>query len=253
MRPWRALFVLILGAAVAGCSTTSVQEAEEGRSPAQVNTQLGVGYMKRGDYELALEKFQRAIRLDPRYTDAHTGIAVLYEQIGRQELAERHYRKAVELKPDNGNVHNNLGTFLCKKGEHEQAEEHFLKALEDPFYRTPQVAYANAGTCALRIPAPERAERYLRLALEEDPEYADALFRLAEMMYRRGEHLNARAFMERYLAAAGVSADALFLAARIERELGDRRAAARYASRLQNDFPDSPEARQLAEQNDNGR
>lgn len=247
----RPLTAFALAAVVAGCTTTTKNTSDTGQSPAEVNVQLGVAYMKRGDYESSLEKFNKAIRLDKNLTDAHTGIAVLYEQIGRPKLAERHYRKAVELAPDNGNVHNNLGQYLCKSGDFREAEKHFMKALEDPFYKTPEVAYTNAGTCALKIPAEERAERYLRAALEKDPEYGDALYRLAELMYERGDYMKARAFVQRFLDARGATADALFLAARVERELGDRRAEMRYASLLNEKFPDSPEARQLAEQSGN--
>lgn len=248
MKVAHPIMACTMGVALAACATDNVRDEDSGSSPAQVNVQLGVGYMQRGDYELALEKFQKAIRLDSRLPDAHTGIAVLYEQIGREELALQHYRKAVELKPDNGNVHNNLGTFLCKQGEYEQAEKHFLKALDDPFYRTPEAAYTNAGTCAMRIPAPERAEDYLRAALEENPDYADALYRLAEIMFERGDYMKARAFVERYMGTGRVTADVLYLAMRVENRLGDRRAEARYASQLADRFPDSPEARRLAEQ-----
>lgn len=238
---------------LAGCgSTGGVRESGEAEnSPAQVNVQLGIAYMRRGEYEVALGKLQRAVRQDPEYPDAHTGLAVLYEQIGEPGQARRHYEKAVDLAPKSGNAQNNLGQFLCKQGEYEASEEHFLKALDDPFYKTPEVAYTNAGTCVQRIPDPSRAEEYFRAALEERAEYPEALHRLSSLMFDRGEYMSARAFLQRYNEVAPMTPEALLLGVRIERKLGDREAAAGYAAELNKQFPDSPEARRLADSSEN--
>lgn len=238
---------------LAGCGGSSAvrDSGSEKTSPAQVNVQLGVAYMRRGEYEIALQKLKRAVELDPKYPDAHTGLAVLYEQIGEPDKARHHYERAVKLDSDNGNLQNNLGQLLCKQGEYEAAEQHFLKALDDPFYKTPEVAYTNAGICVQRIPAPDRAEEYFRAALEERPDYPDALYRLSRLMYQRGNAMSARAFFERYTDVAPMTPGALLLGVRIERKLGDENAAAGYATVLNEKFPDSPEARRLADSSEN--
>ena len=69
--------------------------------------------------------------------------------------------------------------------------------------------------------------------LAAQPTHAAALAGMARMQFERGQHLEARAFAERWLAVAPVDADGLRLAAEIERKLGDNAAAARYLSRLQ--------------------
>lgn len=251
-----ACIVLVLAAMVlAGCGgAKSVRDGDdggEGASPAQVNTQLGIAYMRRGEHEVALEKLQRAVRQDSEYVDAHTGLAVLYEQINEPDKAREHYEKAAELAPDSGNVHNNLGQLLCKQGDYEAAERHFLKAVDDPFYRTPAVAYTNAGACAQRIPDPARAEEFFRAALEEREDFPEALYRLSKLKYENGQWMSARAFLQRYMDAAPATPRALLLGVRIERNLGDEETAAEYAAALNEQFPDSPEARQLAELKEN--
>lgn len=248
--------VLVLAVTMlAGCGgSQSVRDNGEDRdqaSPAQVNTQLGIAYMRRGEHEIALEKLKRAVRQDSEYVDAHTGLAVLYEQIDEPDKAREHYEKAAKLAPDSGNVHNNLGQLLCKQGDYDAAEEHFLKAIDDPFYRTPAVAYTNAGACAQRIPDPDKAEEYFRAALEERADYPEALYRLSKLKHENGRMMSARAFLQRYMDAAPATARALLLGVRIERSLGDEEAAAEYAEALNEQFPDSPEARRLAELNDN--
>jgi len=241
-----SMLVLLL----AGCvSSGGTQDSDDsGPSAAQINMELGIAYMRRGDNETALEKLRKAVRLDPDLAEAHTSLAVLYERIGETDKAGDHYKRAADLAPKNGDVQNNYGTFLCRQGKYREADEHFQRALKDPFYKTPEVAYTNAGACAARIPAPERAEQYFRSALEMDPDYSDALLRLSRMMYKSGRYMDARAFMERFMSAGQPTAESLYLGMNIERKLGDGQAAERYSAQLHDQFPDSSEARKQAEQ-----
>lgn len=248
---------LVIGALLtfllAGCGAGGgVKDSDDtGPSAAQINMELGIAYMRRGDNETALEKLQKAVKLDPQLAEAQTSLAVLYERIGETNKAGEHYKRAAELAPKRGDVQNNYGTFLCRQGKYKEADEHFQRALDDPFYKTPEVAYTNAGACAARIPAPERAEKYFRSALQVDPEYSEALLRLSRMMYKSGRYMDARAFMERFMSTGQATAESLALGASIERELGDSKAAERYTAQLHDQFPDSPEAREEAEQTSN--
>jgi type IV pilus assembly protein PilF len=92
-----------------------------------------------------------------------------------------------------------------------------------------------------------RAENYLRSALTNDPGYNAALLQLANVANSRGNPLQARAFIERYLAAVPASPAALWLGVQVERALGDRVASNSYADRLKSDFPQSVETRLLLE------
>jgi type IV pilus assembly protein PilF len=169
-------------------------------------------------------------------------LGVLYEQIGEMASAEKHYQLAVQAAPANGDVNNNFGVFLCKSGRLDAAERHFLKAIEDPFYRTPAVALANAGSCFLQNGNLDKAEKYLRQSLEYDAEFPDALLPMASVSQQKGEHLRARAFLQRYQATGSESAASLALGVRIETSLDNERAAQDYRDRLLRDHPDSPQA-----------
>jgi type IV pilus assembly protein PilF len=92
------------------------------------------------------------------------------------------------------------------------------------------------------------AETYLRAALAQDPRFPDALFQMADVSMALGNALQARGFLERFLALGKPTAAALLLGVRIEKSLGDDKASRRYADRLRKDFPDSNETRQLLDQ-----
>jgi type IV pilus assembly protein PilF len=232
-----ALTIAIL--ALGACASSPPAPSDSVRQQAQINTSLGREYMTRGQYEIALDKLKKAINADPEYAPAHTVIAVLYERIGEAEKAEQHYRSAVEAAPANGDVNNNYGVFLCKNGSPGKAVGHFLKAIDDPFYRTPAVAYANAGACELQGGNLDKAERFLRQSLEYDAEFADALLPMANIYYQNKDYFRARAFLQRYEGAGPDTADSLALGFRIETGLQNREQASAYLQKLMSAFPES--------------
>ena len=216
-------------------------------SPAQFNVQLAIGYMERGQLDVALDKANRALEQDPDYAPGHTVAAVIYDEIGDQSAARKHYRRAMSLDPNNGDVHNNYGTFLCQQGDYEEAIEEFRAAAASRFYNTPQVAYANAGACAREMGDLDVAEDYLRSAIQAAPEYAYALYLLAEVMADKSQYMAARAFLSRYESLSTESPDSLWLGYRVERELGDKQSARDYSAVLKQRFPESEQARRLKE------
>jgi len=212
----------------------------DGNSPhvaAQNDVALAQEYIKDGQYEVALDRLQRAVKLDPSSPDAYTMLGYLYEKINRPEQAEANYARSVKLAPDKGDYLNNYGQWLCRSGHPAEAEPLFRKALADPFYKTPMAALGNAATCAAMAGKPELAETYDRQVLAIDPNNAAALQTMASIHYKRGDYLRARGFMERLLAAGTAAPDALELAAQIEDKLGNHDGARDYRSRLSTEFP----------------
>lgn len=228
-------WLLVLACLLVACAGPSSKINT--RSAAELDAELGLAYMEQGHDERAMEKLKRALTLDPNLASAHHYIAELYQKIGDNENAERHYRKALSLTPSEPMLLNNYGVFLCKQKRLDEAETQFLSAAKQPFYKTPETAYANAAVCALEKPDPVKAEEYLRTALRLNSSMAQALYIMAELKFNQHKFLSARAFLQRYFEVASMSPQSLWLGVQIERELGDAVAAARYATRLQKDFP----------------
>lgn len=204
----------------------------------EVQIELGRSYMDRGQLETAHEAFKKALALDPDSVDANTLMAVLYERINRADGAEKFYRRAVELDAEDGGTNNNYGAYLCRLQRYAEADAHFVRALQDPFYKTPQSALANAGVCARLAGDAAKSEAYFRKALEVDPRNAAALHELARISFDKHDYLRARAFIQRLESIRTPDADSLDLAARIEDQLGDKAAAKKYRERLATQFPD---------------
>ena len=60
----------------------------------------GVKYALAGFFSQAVELFQRAIRLDPKFADAHFALGHAYFDIGRWEKAIESFQRAVQLNPN---------------------------------------------------------------------------------------------------------------------------------------------------------
>ncbi|HEY0905741.1 MAG TPA: tetratricopeptide repeat protein, partial [Methylophilus sp.] len=116
---------------------------------ARVHTELGAEYFRLQRYEVALEEFNTAIEKSPSYALAHNGLGLVYSVLGDAGKAETAFVRAIQLEPGNSESHNNYGRFLCDQRRFDASIKEFMLAVKNPLYKTPQVAYYNAGVCAL--------------------------------------------------------------------------------------------------------
>lgn len=234
-------FAFALG--LAGCSSTTPKAPGEG-GISEIYVQKGVRYMEAGQLDVALRDLQHAIDLDGRNSEAHNAIAVLYERLERPGAAEEHFKRALSLDPNNSSAMNNYGRFLCAQGQYDKAMENFQRVIGSKLYKQPWIALTNAGLCANASGKKKEAEDYLRKALETNPTFPPALLELAKLSRETGQYMSARAFLQRYEAAAEPDAQSLWIGVQIENALGNSQAADEYVNVLRNRFPDSREAAQ---------
>jgi type IV pilus assembly protein PilF len=208
------------------------KKRSEPASAAQLVASASASY-EAGRFDQARQQALKAIKEDPQSGDAHTLLAALASRSGDDAAAGDHYRKALATAPGNGAYANNYGIWLCGNGHAQESLAWFDKALADQAYPTPATALANAGTCAQQAGQLARAETSWRQALALEPNLLSALAGMAGLQYARSEYLDARAFVQRWLAIAPQDPSGLQLAAQIEQKQGDNEAAQRYLLRLQ--------------------
>lgn len=91
------------------------------RTEADVHFEKGVDYINQGDYQQAIEEFNRVISIDSEYVDAYCGIGIAY-------LSQKNYKKAIEtfekataLAPDEPMAYYLLGRAYEEIMNYEQA------------------------------------------------------------------------------------------------------------------------------------
>ncbi len=240
--PWFA--VAFLGACVGNDSRMSKPQPERA---AQINLEIGIEHLRKGNLPQAKEKIDRSLEQNSRDGRAHSMAAILYSRLGDDKRANSHYQRAVALSPDDPDIKNNYAVYLCQSDRHARGERLALEAAGNPLYKTPEISLLNAGNCARNAGELRRAEEHYRHALQVRPRFGEALLQMSELEYRQEQYLSARAFLERHLAVARTSPATLWLGVRIERSLGNERQAQQYAQRLKNEYPTAVQTKELLE------
>ena len=233
---------------LAGCATRNSNTS--GSAPplshleavAQAHTELAAQYYERAQPGVALEELDIALKAEPTYAPAYNVRGLVRMALREYPQAEQDFRYSLQLDDKNSDAHNNYGWFLCQQGRERESMQHFMAALKNPLYATPGKAYLNAGLCARKAGNSKDAEDFFQKSLVIQPEMPEALFGLADLAVANGDYAGAKSYFLRFSKTTpNFSAEHLWLAVRIERQLGDVNAESKYAMQLRNRFPESRE------------
>ncbi len=244
--PWPLKLTLLALVALSLAACTSARQERKDKDAANYNTQLGLQYLQQGDLGLAKDKLDRALSEDPESADVHSARAVLFERMGERDKADGEFRSALRLAPHDPQTINKYAVYLCSGGRTDEGVKRFLEAAHNPLYRTPEVAYSNAGVCLRAAKRDDEAAVNFNRALQLRPDYAEAVFQLATLQFERGQLPAARAEIDGFLGNHEATADLLLIGVRVARAQGDRSGAQGFARRLQRDFAGTDQARALA-------
>lgn len=160
-----------------------------------------------GDVKTSIDLYQKAIRIDPDFTEAYVGLADAYSFMGTTQFMApkeaweknvEYTHKAYALNPENAGVHYllaNLSFFTdCNFAD---AHQHISKSVQlKPGY--PEAQQFMAFLCLLSGET-KKAEHHLQFALGIDPLSQETLFYKAYYLYRTGELEKAMTLLEELL------------------------------------------------------
>lgn len=233
--------VVLLGA----CTTTDYLTPVDTKRAAELNAQLGLGYLNEGQYQRAKYKLDKAIKFDPDNPHAYHYMAELYRRLKEFDKAGENYKKALSLAPDDMNIQNNYGVYLCERGQYERAYKHFQNIISNPLYAARANAYENVGLCSLREGRLKKAEESFKAALQINPRMPKSLIQLAQMSYDEGMTDVSFQYFQRYVAIAQQTPESLWIGILLENDRGNKDTVASYKVLLKGKFPDSDEAKRL--------
>jgi type IV pilus assembly protein PilF len=256
-RSWRAVpavAALVAAVALAGCAGTAplpndatdlrtASDLTNADRSANARLELAAAYFARGQLPTALDEVKLALAARPDLPQGLNLRGLIYAAMGETRLAEESFRRARAVAPRDADTMHNFGWFLCQQGQYAQAEVEFARALAEPQYRGGSRTLLASGVCHARAGNWEAAEAALSKSYELEPGNPAIAYNLADVLYRRGEYQRARFYMRRVNSQAEqVNAQSLWLAARIEKRLGNLAGARDFGNQLRNRFPNSPEA-----------
>ena len=93
-------------------------------------TLLGSLLAKEGKLDQAVEHYQRALRINPHYAEAHFFLGNAFDQQGHLDQAVAEYNRSLGFKPMLEQTHILLGAALARQGKGAEAIAQYLAALE---------------------------------------------------------------------------------------------------------------------------
>ena len=90
----------------------------------------GNDYFQKGQYQLAFINYNKAIELDPFYSDAYNNRGAVYSDLKKYELAIADYNQAIKLDPSFSEAYYNRGNTYLNLKNIEKAKEDAKKAAE---------------------------------------------------------------------------------------------------------------------------
>src|SRR6516164_11076567 len=113
-----SLLVAVLGGAwiLSGCT-------RHPNARKQAYYRAAVRYFAKGNYEAAAVELRNAIRIDPRYTDAHYEMARCDLKLGLLQQAYEELNSTIELDPQHWKAQIDIGNLLLTSGKGDDARQ----------------------------------------------------------------------------------------------------------------------------------
>ena len=145
----------------------------------------GIEAAQRGEKQLAIEHYTKAIELQPEDSDTYFRRGEAYNVAGSHDLAIQDWNKSIELNPDRGNAYWSRAIAHLIKGEFDLAIPDYTKLIElNPdeasTYILRAIAHTHKGDFALAI------QDYTKL-IELNPDDAFAYWSRGSIHYNKDE------------------------------------------------------------------
>ena len=238
-------FIGLLAVLLSACITEREFKPRDSDRAAELNAELGLGYLKQGQYKRARGKLEKALEFNSENVKALHYMGELHRRLNQNEKAGEYFKQALELAPADKILLNNYGVYLCNIKKYEQAIEIFNKTLNDPLYEEKAGTYENIGLCRLWQGKIQESESAFGQALAINPKMASSLLELAKMKFDLGRSRAAYDYYSRYIAVATHTPESLWLGILLEHARGAKNTVASYKVKLKGRFPDSEETRRL--------
>ncbi len=145
MRLGTLLVTTAVTAILAGCAATTSSSGK----PVAYHYQMGVSFLEERNYTSALTELSEAEKMAPDNPELQYNLGRALTGRRRLDLAEQKFLRALKLRPDYSQVRNDLGVLYLDTGRWDNAIQQFKMVKDDLFYPRPDFAQINLGLAYL--------------------------------------------------------------------------------------------------------
>jgi len=215
----------------------------EAERRARVRLELAAAYFAQGKVTTALDELKQALSAYPALADGLNLRGLIFATIGQDDRAQESFDRALALAPHDGSIWHNQGWFWCQSARFGPDQQAFDRALRQPLYTEHAKTRLAKGVCMALAGQHDQAIELLRSGYARDPGQPALAVNLAHILASRGLFEEAAVYIRRVnQQPAWLSAQTLWLGARVERGLGDGRAADDLLKQLRLQFPYAPQS-----------
>src|SRR5690606_37197785 len=99
---------------LSGCVSSQSRFSTQPDRAAELNLELGIEHLRRGNLAQAKERLDRSLQQNARNPMAQVASGLLYDRLGERARADNHFARALSLAPDDPDVQNNYAAYLCR-------------------------------------------------------------------------------------------------------------------------------------------
>jgi len=161
-----SLFFLMFMVSCATFDTEGAMQNAAGRH------KIGVGFYSEGKIQQAFVEFQHAYELNPQNKEVLYAIGIIYLLDFDETLkAIDFFQRAVKIDPAYSEAYNNLGYAHAKIGKFDAAIPFYKKAVSNLLYATPEKAFVNMGNAYYRLGRYDEAAVAYKDAIKRAPDF----------------------------------------------------------------------------------
>jgi Tfp pilus assembly protein PilF len=178
---------------------------------------LGAALADDGQYSKAIEKYHKALQINPYYPNAYTNLGFALAKQGKVEESITQFLKALQLKPKDPETLSNLGVALLLQNRPEEAIHYLSEAVAlNPYLGR---AHSNLGVALNRLGRVQEAIEHYSIALQLDPDSAEVYNNLGVALANQGRFEEA---IQQFSAALKIYPDYENARRNLEKSLKDK-------------------------------
>ena len=185
------VYILLFIFFIASCGGAQLRKEQ-----AEASRKLGKAYLEDKNYTYALKELLEAEKLYSNDHILHNYLGITYRQKGKPDLAIKHFKKSLEIKHDYAPARNNMGAAYFDKKDWDNAIACYKEVADNLLYATPYYPLYNLGIAYYEKKEYKLSEKYFLDAIEERPNYSDALHGLGKTYIAMGRIPEAAAALE---------------------------------------------------------